>query len=80
MGRHGHIRPFISEEWRRQYIGIIRSGRQFVYGNFFRYKIADHVPDWKSAPVIFCDGGTSFFGIEFEKTTGRISHFQFNGL
>ncbi len=52
--------------WRRQYVGIVRDGRRFVYGSFFPTDSSRHGdPDrWRREPMIVCDGGPAFFGVE----------------
>lgn len=63
----------------RQYVGIVRGGQRFIYGNFFpdNMKI---FPGWKVAVLITCDGGEHNFGVEFNAKTGVISHLDFNGM
>lgn len=61
--------------WIRQYVGIVRKGRRFIYGNFAPradYKGLDQ-------PLIVCDGGPAFFGAEYDVEAGRFSHMAFNG-
>lgn len=64
--------------WRRQYVGIVRHGRRFIYGNFFMRGLGDGT--WQREPVIVCDGGTSFFGVDYDVETGRIVGLAFNGV
>lgn len=70
-------------DWRRQYGGIVRGGRRFVYGNFYPRE-ADHYardPDrWRHEPVMVCDGGAAFFGVEYDVAARRFTHFGFNGF
>ncbi|WP_114953163.1 hypothetical protein [Sphingosinicella terrae] len=68
--------------WRRQYVGLVRGGRRYVYGSFFPADMARHEQDpdrWRREPVIVCDGGPDFFGVEYEVEAGRFTHFGFNG-
>jgi hypothetical protein len=63
----------------RQYVGIVVSGRRLVYGNYFR--LGDPLlGDWRTGPVMVCDGGTNFFGVTYDVAAGRIIDIQFNGL
>ncbi len=64
--------------WKRQYVGIVRNGRRLVYGNFF----PSHETQWPSRTeaVVVCDGGPSFFGVEYDVAARRIVHLAFNGL
>ena len=64
--------------WLRQYVGIVRGGHRFIYGNF--------VPDlermrivWRQQPQGTCDGGADFFGAEYDVEKGMFSHLAFNG-
>lgn len=72
----------LNADWLRQYVGLLRGGRRFIYGNFFPRE-AGPVPGepdrWRSQPVIVCDGGPSFFGVEYDVEAGRIMQVDFNG-
>lgn len=63
--------------WRRQYVGYVRDGRRFVYGNF--YPSRDEISNWTAEPVIVCDGGPAFFGVEYDAGDRRIVRLNFNG-
>ena len=66
----------------RQYVGIIRDGRRFIYGNFWSRNLeGDHGSggSYSRNPQIVCDGGPTFFGVEFEPATGKYTHMAFNG-
>lgn len=68
--------------WRRQYGGFLRGGRRFIYGNFFPHRGAGFGhwdKDWRQAPVMICDGGHAFFGVEYDVEGRRITHVDFNG-
>jgi len=66
------------EGWRRQYVGVVRGGRRFIYGNYLPPD--DWMGDrWRSQAVIVCDGGAAFFGAEYDVAGRRISHLAFNG-
>ena len=68
--------------WLRQYVGIVRGGRRFVYGNFFPRETARHGDDtqsWRREPVLVCDGGPVFFGAEYDVESRRLTQFAFNG-
>lgn len=69
------------EGWGRQYVGIVRGGRRFVYGNFHPRRLYrdDPIADWRTHPVIICDGGSVFFGVEYDVEAGRFTHLAFNG-
>jgi hypothetical protein len=67
--------------WRRQYVGIVRGGRHFLYGNFYSGEsAADSMGDrWRREPVLICDGGPYFFGAEYDVEAGRFTQIAFNG-
>lgn len=65
--------------WLRQYIGIVRGGRRVIYGNFFPNAPGERA-QWRQAPVIVCDGGPVFFGVEFDADRGVILDIEFNGM
>jgi hypothetical protein len=68
--------------WWRQYVGIIRGGKRYIYGNFFRpYDPPPAGPriDWHREAAVICDGGPQFFGIEFDPTTKTFTQIDFNG-
>lgn len=60
--------------WTRQYVGIVRQGRRFVYGSF--------VPaGWKTdeqQPITICDGGPAIFGAEYDPEREEFTHVAFN--
>jgi hypothetical protein len=35
--------------------------------------------DWPSEPVVVCDGGPAFFGVEYDPEKKTFTHFEFNG-
>ena len=67
--------------WRRQYVGVVRGGRRYIYGNAFPVDpFAASDPDrWRRETALICDGGPSFFGVEYDVEAGRITHIAFNG-
>ena len=72
----------VPEGWRRQYVGLVRGGRRFLYGNFYPRSADNGRPDpeqWRREPVMVCDGGPIFFGVEYDVEAGRFTHFGFNG-
>ena len=68
--------------WLRQYVGIVRGGRRFVYGNFFPRSVTRYgdAGRWRREPVMVCDGGPAFFGIEYDVESGTFTQLGFNGL
>ena len=70
------------EGWKRQYVGILRGGRRFIYGNFVPSSAgaAGSQPSrWRSEVIMVCDGGPAFFGVEYDVAARRFTHFAFNG-
>jgi len=66
-------------EYRRQYVGTVRGGRRFIYGNFYQANLEFPNSDWRREPAMICDGGPSFFGAEYDVESGTITHLAFNG-
>ena len=68
----------LGDRWGRQYVGLVRGGRRFVYGNFFPRTLVgdDEASQWRTQPVAV----PSFFGVEFDVEAGRITHLDFNGV
>ncbi|MEO5937551.1 MAG: hypothetical protein ABIQ43_00915 [Sphingomonas sp.] len=63
----------------RQYVGVTRGGRRFIYGNFFPFLTMDEFKYWRRELVLVCDGGRAFFGAEFDVASMKITHIAFNG-
>jgi hypothetical protein len=62
--------------WLRQYVGIVRQGRRYVYGSFLpaghsRYR-------QRHEPSLVCDGGPVIFGAEYDVEGRRFTHVAFN--
>jgi len=73
----------------RQYAGLKIAGRKIIYVNGFplsmfemeaRYTPGLSRDDWKSQPVMVCDGGPAYFGVEYDPKAKTFSHFAFNGV
>jgi hypothetical protein len=65
--------------WLRQYVGIVRGGKRYIYGNFAP-DTAGHRSYWHSGPVNICDGGPTNFGAEYDVEKDAIDHVAFNGM
>lgn len=80
------------DEFLRQYVGLVRwSGARTVYVNGIhastrktRYgrrpdgrAISDTFP-WRAVPVSVCDGGSHYFGVEYDPATRTFGAFRFN--
>ena len=69
----GRIRdPF---SYFRQYVGVLVSGKNFVYVNAFRRGSSA----WSSRAEIICDGGLSAWGILFDVETRKFVQLAING-
>jgi hypothetical protein len=76
------------DDYARQYAGIVHpDGTRGIYVNgFVRVEIhlvARHGDDtlrWRESPVLVCDGGAGFFGVEYHPDTGTFGPLQFNGV
>ncbi|MGE3691653.1 MAG: hypothetical protein AB7F98_09760 [Novosphingobium sp.] len=68
--------------WKRQFLGIVRGGRRYIYGNYF--PAADfpggRQPDPATSAVMVCDGGPAFFGAEWDVAARQFTHLAFNGF
>jgi hypothetical protein len=71
--------------FRRQYAGLISKGRKIIYINallaaYFEESDRDsNARDWKKQPMMVCDGGSAFWGVEFDLLEKRFQHFSANG-
>jgi len=57
-----------SADWGRRYIGIVRRGRYYVYGDYSPHGLGS-----------VCDGGPAFFGAEWDVKARKFTHLAFNG-
>ena len=68
-------------DYSRQYIGFTRKGQRFVYVNAFSTRSARELKDhWKTIPVDVCDGGSMFWGMEYDVQKRTFSHLATNGF
>jgi hypothetical protein len=76
-----------ANEYFRQYIGIRIGRRQVVYINGFHKSYVERLattrPEladtWRTHAVNVCDGGSSFFGAEYDPATRQVVNIRFNG-
>ena len=76
-----------TNEYYRQYIGTHIHGRQVVYINGFHREylgmVASERPQladlWRTRAVNVCDGGSLFFGAEYDPATRQVTNIRFNG-
>jgi hypothetical protein len=82
QGRPGPDWSRAPQGWQRQYVGILRGGRRYIYGNFTPSRPEDARPAasrWQHEVIRICDGGPAFFGVEYDVAARRFTHFAFNG-
>jgi hypothetical protein len=73
--------PLFPSGFRRQYVGIVRAGRRYIYGNFSpKGAFEDFAAAGDGLPFIVCDGGPNFFGAEYDVEARRFTHWGFNGV
>lgn len=74
----GDRRPI--SDWYGQYVGIVRDGKRFLYGNFFvaSAQLRQIFGDLSAHPVVLCDGGPTNFGLEMNEV-GYLTAENFNG-
>lgn len=70
----------------RQYFGLVVDGHRIVYVNGFhevslKLFSGSSAPrqNWHETAVNVCDGGTLFFGAEYDPAAGTLQHLRFNG-
>ncbi|MDG2532912.1 hypothetical protein P6144_04585 [Sphingomonas sp. HITSZ_GF] len=78
--------PFLRKEleavprgWLRQYVGIIRGGKRYIYGSYAP-DTPGHRSYWRTQPIDICDGGPTNFGAEYDVESDAIDHLAFNGM
>lgn len=67
---------------RRQYIGVISADKRLIYVNAF--SITEPAPffriNWRKTAFTLCDGGDEFWGVAFDRISGKFDYLGFNGL
>ena len=78
-GEEDQLDKFPDGFW-REYVGIVRDGRRYIYGNFGPVFDSDLTAGAAmEGPTDICDGGPRFFGAEYEIDSEIITHWGFNG-
>jgi hypothetical protein len=62
-----------------QYVGLIIDGKKYIYINAFIYSKIETEKDWKTKPIIVCDGGISFWGVLFDIEKSNFIQLEING-
>jgi hypothetical protein len=65
------------QQYSRQYVGFIRDGKQYIYGNFFKGE--PETAHAASVPVVACDGGDNFWGVVYSLDSNTFESIRFNG-
>jgi len=73
-----------SKNFACQYLGVVIKGKRYIYINAFVIEMLDHYKrnfkDLTKAPIVICDGGSSFWGALFNIDTKEFSDLNFNGF
>ncbi|MCO6512674.1 MAG: hypothetical protein J5I65_17970 [Aridibacter famidurans] len=72
------------EESHLQYAGIIVEGRKLIYINAFPIGYSDTLKnitdiDWRQHAVEVCDGGSAFWGVEYDPAKKEFFNLHVNG-
>jgi len=67
------------QDYGRQYAGLIVQERKLIYVNGFLSGYRE-LEGWRTNPVVVCDGGNSFFGVEYDPQTKSFQSLAFNGV
>ena len=75
------VRTRLAADYYRQYAPLVIAGRRIVYVNGLHGSTVGREPrvNWKATAWHHCDGGSLFFGTEYDVATGRLSTIIFNG-
>ncbi|MBB3997531.1 hypothetical protein [Aureimonas pseudogalii] len=76
---HGLDVSQLQNQYHRQYVGIVRDGKRYLYGNVFPLGSEEGLFDWHRRAMIVCDGGPAHFGVEMDVESGVITSLSFNG-
>jgi hypothetical protein len=70
------------QEYRRQYVGVLESGRKTIWCNFFpesETREGDATNNWRTWYVVVMDGGFWYWAIECDVESLRCARFRSNG-
>ncbi len=73
---HGDGKPLDLDAYSREYAAYLSDGRRKIYGNFAPLGIGIGN---RRGPVMVCDGGPAFFGVEYDVERREITGLAFNG-
>lgn len=66
------------ETYHRQYVGFLRGGHRFIYLNAFRMR-QPFDKYWRERAVIVGDGGSNYFGVEYDVEASKLLNLDSNG-
>ena len=81
-GRTGPVADTTPPRYVRQYAGLVRGTARVLYVNGVARDAIRSQADttaWRRFAQSACDGGTMFFGAEYDAATGRVGALHFNG-
>ncbi len=67
-----------------QFVGFKLRNKRIIYINAFDKQLTINPVDgskeaWKTRPIVVCDGGDYFWGMEYDPATNKFSRLAFNG-
>lgn len=67
-----------------QYTGLIIKNKKYIYINAFKLYTPEDLTtiykNWKTSPIIVCDGGESYWGVLYDLETGQFTQLSMNGV
>ncbi len=67
-----------------QYVGFVINNKKYIYINALQMESVQDLKtiykDWKTSPIIICDGGNSFWGVIYDLETGLFTQLSINGV
>lgn len=67
------------DDYFRQYIGVTRAGRRFVYVNGFAESSTGGL-DWRATAIVHCDGSSGTWGALYDLESGDLRMLAFDPL
>ena len=68
----------VERDYYRQYGGIVREGRRYLYASFFPSDNFVNDADFKRKFYWFCDAGFEHFGVELDIDRNAVTHLAFD--
>jgi hypothetical protein len=67
-----------------QYLGVVIDGKRYIYINAFNIGNPENLDslykNWKTSPIVMCDGGDFYWGVLFDIEKRKFSHLSINGI